>query len=128
LSLALAAPAVPAAATASSAESSAGEEGVSKAANNRLYAIILRRVLFPLVSDYLKPLNGSPDSVNESRVRICSLLISFLLQHFRTLYSTDEFMNLWTDAMRLLEQHFEVARSNVRPGNRGGRSYFKWMM
>lgn len=79
-------------------------------------AVVLRRVLLPLVGDYLKPLSGSPDGVNESRVRICSLLVAFMLQHLRALRATDEFLNLLTDAMRLLEQHHALAAAATQPG------------
>ena len=84
--------------------------------SGRLVAVVLRRVLLPLVGDYLRPLSGNPDGVNESRVRICALLVAFMLQHLRALSSTDEFLNLLADAMRLLEQHHALAAAATQPG------------
>ena len=100
----------------SSSTSSTTSSSLEAASRGRLFAIVLRRVLLPLVGDYLKPLSGGADGVGESRVRACSLLVAFVLQHLRALCATDEFPGLLADTLRLLEQHHALAASTARTG------------
>jgi hypothetical protein len=78
-------------------------------------AAALRRVVFPLAADMLRPLGGGKEAANESRVRCCSLLTKFVLQHLPVLSAHPEFPLLWADVLGYLEQYmiFATARTTA---------------